>query len=201
MSDVIERASSGRAKCRGCGRAIAKGELRFGEALPNPYGEGDATYWFHPVCAACMRPEKWLAASKTWPETVPDADWLEHAAELGIAHPHLPKLVRAERAPSGRARCQQCREPIEKGAWRIDLQVFEEGRFGAAGSIHASCAEAHFGTADLVDRIRRLTPGLSDDDAAEIARLLSAPAPGLAKTEGDDHSEREEEGLPKRTAG
>jgi hypothetical protein len=201
MSDLIERAASGRAKCRGCGRPIAKGELRFGEALPNPYGEGDATYWFHPVCAACMRPEKWLAAAKTFAELPPDAAWLERTAEIGIAHPELCKLVRAERAPSGRARCQHCRELVEKDVWRLDLQIFQEGRFSPVGSIHASCAEAYFGTSDVLDRIRRLVPELSDEDAKEIEGLLHASSPGLAKTEGDDHSEREEEGLPKRTAG
>src|SRR5258708_6204949 len=39
MPSVIEAASSGRAKCRVCGQAILKGQLRFGEALPNAYGE------------------------------------------------------------------------------------------------------------------------------------------------------------------
>ena len=45
MDHVIEPASSGRAKCRGCGRAIAKGELRLGERLPNPFtDEGEMTH-------------------------------------------------------------------------------------------------------------------------------------------------------------
>jgi hypothetical protein len=44
---VIEPASSGRAKCRGCDRPIAKGELRFGERQPNAFGEGEMTLWFH----------------------------------------------------------------------------------------------------------------------------------------------------------
>ena len=37
----FEVAPSGRSKCRGCGDAIARGEVRFGERLPNPFGEGD----------------------------------------------------------------------------------------------------------------------------------------------------------------
>ena len=57
MTHVIEPASTGRAKCRGCGEKIARGKLRFGERGPNPFGDGDATYWFHPTCAACRRPE------------------------------------------------------------------------------------------------------------------------------------------------
>ena len=35
-------------KCRGCGRPIARGELRFGERLPNAFAEGEMTVWFHP---------------------------------------------------------------------------------------------------------------------------------------------------------
>lgn len=40
MPHVFEHAPSGRAKCRGCDAVIAKGALRFGERLPNPYGDG-----------------------------------------------------------------------------------------------------------------------------------------------------------------
>src|SRR6185369_8457164 len=61
MTSVIERATSGRAKCRACGQAISKGEERFGEALPNAYGEGESLFWFHLRCAACSRPESLLA--------------------------------------------------------------------------------------------------------------------------------------------
>src|SRR5262245_58246039 len=60
MPHVFEPASSGRAKCRGCGNQIEKGTLRFGERIPNPYAEGETTLWFHPVCAAYKRPEAML---------------------------------------------------------------------------------------------------------------------------------------------
>ena len=62
---VIEHASSGRAKCRGCGRPIAKGELRFGERQPNAFGEGEMTLWFHVTCAAYARPESFLEIAAT----------------------------------------------------------------------------------------------------------------------------------------
>jgi poly(ADP-ribose) polymerase-like protein len=62
MSHSIEPATSGRAKCRGCGRPIDKGELRLGEQLPNPYAEGEMTLWFHPTCAAYKRPEALIEA-------------------------------------------------------------------------------------------------------------------------------------------
>jgi hypothetical protein len=35
MPHLFEPAPSGRAECRGCGRRIQRGELRFGERLPN----------------------------------------------------------------------------------------------------------------------------------------------------------------------
>jgi len=190
VPDVLERAPTGRAKCRGCGKAIEKGELRFGEALPNPYREGDAVYWLHPGCAALMRPEKWMALARSQAVDVPDRDELERAAEQGIAHPQLTKLARALRSPSGRARCRQCRNVIDKDAWRLDLQEFEEGRFGAGGSVHVACATSYFGTADILSRIVRLTPELGDGDRTEIEQLLVAPAPhpaepALAKTSGE----------------
>ena len=52
MGDVIEPAPSGRSKCRGCQRKIDKGELRYGEAVPNAFGAGDALHWYHPRCGA-----------------------------------------------------------------------------------------------------------------------------------------------------
>ena len=60
MPHTIEPAASGRAKCRGCGQKIAKDELRFGERLENPYGEGEMTLWFHLVCGVYKRPEPFL---------------------------------------------------------------------------------------------------------------------------------------------
>ncbi|NIL99791.1 MAG: hypothetical protein GTN89_02335, partial [Acidobacteria bacterium] len=60
MPHVLEPATSGRAKCRGCGQAIKKDEIRLGEKLPNPFAEGEMTHWYHPPCAAFKRPETFL---------------------------------------------------------------------------------------------------------------------------------------------
>lgn len=49
MAHTIEPAASGRARWRGCGERIAKGELRLGARLPNPFVEGELTLWFHLV--------------------------------------------------------------------------------------------------------------------------------------------------------
>ncbi|HEY5957709.1 MAG TPA: PARP-type zinc finger-containing protein [Polyangiaceae bacterium] len=177
MPDVIEVAKTGRSKCRGCGRSIARGQLRFGESLLNPYAEGESLFWYHPLCAACMRPEKFGPALDASNESVSDVEWLRHAVSVGIAHPRLPRLVHAERAPSGSAHCRHCRELINKGTWRLALQMFEEGRMQSIGSIHAECAEAYFGTNDILDRIERLTEGLDSTELDEIGtRIRSGPA-------------------------
>lgn len=186
VPDSIQAAPTGRAKCRGCGNAIAKGELRFGETGPNSFGEGEATNWFHLSCASLMRPEKLLPVLEATTDDVPERAWLAEAARFGEEHRRLPRLVRAERASSGRAHCRSCRELIAKGDWRFALQMFEEGRANPIGTIHVSCAEAYFGTADVLARARRLTPDLSDADVAELTKALSVQRPGLAKTQGSD---------------
>jgi hypothetical protein len=191
LPDAIEPALSARAKCRGCGAAIAKGELRFGEALPNAFGEGESMHWFHLACGACMRPEKFGPALEAHAPPPPDADWLKHAVEIGLAHHRLPRLARVERAPSGRATCRSCREIIEKGAFRAALQMFEEGRFSPIGSIHAECCATYFGTKDIVDRMRKLTPSLTDADADELTRLIAVQKPAAVRS---DEAEEPPEG-------
>lgn len=176
MPDLIQAAPSGRAKCRGCAASIAKGELRFGESLPNAYGEGEALSWFHLRCAAAMRPDKLLPVLET-AEAIPDGDALRRVAEQGLAFPRLTRLVRAERAPSGRAHCRSCRELIEKGAWRLSLQLFEDGRFTPIGSIHLACAESYFGTANVLQRLLDATPTFSAAERAELEDGLQHQRP------------------------
>ncbi len=186
VPDSIQPAPTGRAKCRGCGNAIAKGELRFGETGPNSYGEGEATSWFHLACGALMRPEKLEPVLAAQAEPLPEREWLEEIVKGGLEHQRLPRLVRAERASSGRATCRSCRELIAKGDWRLALQMFEEGRPNPIGFIHVSCAEAYFGTADVLGRARRLTPDLSESDMADLQKALSEQRPGLAKTQASE---------------
>jgi hypothetical protein len=182
---VLEPAASGRAKCRGCGRPIAAGEVRFGERLPNPFAAGEMTLWFHPECAAFKRPEPFLEALQALEgegppadgapaHLLPDAGRLRREAERGLAHRRLPRIDGAERAPSGRAQCRSCKEPIPKGAWRIRLVFFEEGRFEPGGFVHARCAPAYFETADLLGRVRRFAPALTEDDLATLRAELAA---------------------------
>lgn len=168
MDHVIEPATSGRAKCRGCGEKIEKDELRFGERGPNPFGEGDATYWFHIVCAACRRPQEFLGV-----DCAAIGEPMRLLAEAGRDHYRLPRIARAERASSGRAKCRQCKQIIAAKSWRIALQIWEEARFTAMGFIHVECSKDYFGTADILPRITRFTPGLTAADLEQIAHALA----------------------------
>ena len=172
MPNVFEAASTGRSKCRGCSQLIAKGELRFGERLPNPFGEGEVTHWFHPPCAAYKRPEPLLQGLAEAQANVPGREALESAARGSLAQPRLPRIDGAERAPSGQARCRHCHEPIEKGAWRIRLVFHEEGTFAPGGFLHVSCRAAYFETADILDHVLHFSRALSADEREELRRAF-----------------------------
>lgn len=180
MPHVIERASTGRAKCRGCGGAIAKDTWRVGEAVPNPFADGEnaeARHWYHPRCAAYRRPVAFLdAVAHADAAPFDDRERLLEEARRGVAHERLPRLDQAERAPSGRAACRQCRTPIPKDAWRLTLRFWEEGRFVPAGYLHPGCVAQYAGTGDVLDRVRVFTPTLTDADLAELAAALAAGA-------------------------
>jgi len=172
---LIQPATTGRSKCRGCGEHIAAGVSRFGENLPNPFAEGETTHWFHLDCAAFKRPKPFLETLEARPEQLDDAERLLAEARRGLAHRRLPRINGAERDPSGRAQCRSCRASIPKGAWRIPLVFYEEGRFAPSGFIHVGCAQAYFETTDVLTRLKRFAPSLSEED-------LKALAAGLAGT-------------------
>jgi len=172
MPHIFEPAASARSKCRGCGRALAKGELRFGERMPNPFAEGtELTLWFHPACAAYKRPEALLESLASAPDTI-DAGALRAIAEASNARSRLQRIDGAERA-RGQATCRQCREPIKRGDWRIRLVFFEEGRFNPAGYIHIGCRGAYFECDDVVERALHFSAGLSEDERAELRAALT----------------------------
>ena len=174
MANVFEPAASGRSKCRGCSRPIARGELRFGERLPNPFGDGEMTIWFHPLCAAYKRPEPLLQALAEAQVLIPDRDDLERAARSQLAHRRLPRISGVERAPSGQAKCRSCREPIERGGWRIRLVFYEEGQFAASGFVHLACAKAYFETSDILDPMLHFSPDLSEGEREELRACADA---------------------------
>ncbi len=171
MEPVFEIAPTGRARCRGCARPIAKGEVRFGERIENPYGEGSTTLWFHPRCGAYRRPEPFLTALNGTAEDVRDTKELADAARLGVAHRRLPRLAGAESSPTGRARCRHCRELIGKDSWRLSLVFYQDGRFEPSGFVHAGCAEEYLGTADVAGRCAHFS-NLSEEDCAALEEAL-----------------------------
>jgi len=174
MSNVFEPASSGRAKCRGCSRAIARGELRFGERLPNPFAEGEMTVWFHPLCAAYKRPEPLLQALGEAQQELADRARLERAARSQLAHRRLPRISGAERAPGAQAKCRHCRQPIERGSWRVRLVFYEEGQFAPGGFVHLACRKEYFETDDILAPLLHFSPDLSDADRGELRSLLES---------------------------
>ena len=175
MSGIFELASSGRAKCRGCGQPIGKGELRLGDKLPNPFADGEMTHWFHPLCAAYKRPEPVLEALAAATLPVEDRERLERIARHGVAHHRLPRIDGAERSPTSQARCRHCHEPIERGHWRIRLVFHQDGRFEPAGFVHLACRAAYFETADLGGPTLHFSAGLDAAARAELQEKLQAP--------------------------
>ena len=176
---VFEPAPTGRAKCRGCGQPIAKGELRFGERIPNPFAEGETTLWFHPLCAAYKRPEAVLETlGQAGAHLPPDPGALESAARASSVQRRLPRIDGAERSPTGQAKCRSCREPIAKGEWRIRLRIYEEGMFSPAGFVHLSCRRAYFETDDILEHALHFSPSLTEEERADLARAVAADAGG-----------------------
>ena len=170
MPHVFEHASSGRAKCRGCGVLIQKGELRFGERLANPYADGEMTLWFHPMCAAFKRPEAMLELLAETSFADLDRESLDRAAKASAAQRRLQRIDGAERAKAGQANCRHCHERIEKGSWRIRLVIFEEGRFNPSGFIHFTCSPEYFENHDVLEHVFHFSPTLTDAEREELRR-------------------------------
>jgi hypothetical protein len=173
MAHVFEPAASGRAKCRGCGQPLPKGEIRFGEKLANPFAEGEITHWFHPLCAAYKRPEAILEALQASTEA-PARESLEQAARGTLAFAKLARIDGAERAPGGQARCRQCKELIEKGGWRIRLVFHEEGTFSPGGFIHLACRVAYFEAGEIAEHVLHFSPALDEVSRTELKEALAS---------------------------
>lgn len=182
----IEIAKSGRASCRSCNKPIAKGERRFGEEMPNPYGDtGSVSYrWHHLLCAAKERPSQLKQALARDEEDFPGR---EEALEALAAWEEQQKakhkptgLPYAERAPNERARCRQCREPITKGTLRVAVErPVEQRSFGTSnvGYLHATCASAYRHGVPELAALRAHSTGLDADELATLERLLREGPP------------------------
>ena len=173
MPHVFEPAASARSKCRGCGRTLDKGELRFGERLPNPFAEGtELTLWFHPLCSAYKRPESLLESLPDAPDALGDREALRTIAQASSARSRLQRIDGVERA-RGQATCRQCRAPIKRGDWRIRLTFFEEGRFNPAGFIHVGCRGTYFECDDVLEHALHFSRDLTPEERVEAQAALT----------------------------
>jgi hypothetical protein len=86
--------------------------------------------------------------------------------------------------PSGQAKCRSCHEPIARGAWRIRLAFWEEGRFSTGGYVHVGCRKAYIGTDEVLDRTLQFSPDLSDGERDELAHACSGANPDRAPASG-----------------
>jgi hypothetical protein len=141
-----------------------KGEVRLGEEVPNPFGDGTATHWYHLRCGALRRPAAFLEALDAMNEEVKELvssserDALRALAEPGTEFYRLCRFVKVEEASSGRARCQGCRKLIDKGQLRIVLERIEDGMVSGSGFVHVDCAHQYAGAVDgILERVKSLS--------------------------------------------
>jgi hypothetical protein len=159
LRGVLEVAANARAKCRACSASIGKGSLRVGVIAPNPFAEGETTYWFHSECAARRLPAAFQqAATEASSELAAPLLPLLPAVERRVQHPRLARLSAVDSAPTGRARCRQCRQTIDKGSTRVALSLFNSGRFDPIGYAHLTCLEAYVGTGILPEDLSLPAP-------------------------------------------
>lgn len=177
MADIIEVAKSGRASCRTCRQPIPKGDLRFGEEQVNQFsGDGDMTHrWHHMACAAQKLPNKLKDAMEVFADEIPGKEELEKAIAEAVVKlkGKSDAFPYADVAPTGRAKCIQCRAAIEKGALRVAVE--REIAMGmsttvGAGYLHPGCVSQYLEAnekgplEDLIVALRKHTTGLSPEE-------------------------------------
>ena len=168
MPHRVELSPSGRASCRGCKKAIAKGVPRFAEEVPNPFSDdgGVASRYWHLECAAPRLANALAPALAAFEGEIPD-----RAAIDSLVADHLkPPMPYAERAPNGRARCRACDESIAKGELRVAFERTFESPMGpqpGQAYAHARCLPRYL------------------EREVERGREALAPAALLAALEGD----------------
>jgi Poly(ADP-ribose) polymerase and DNA-Ligase Zn-finger region len=175
MAETIEVAKTGRARCRVCRQPIEKGALRFGEEQPSAFGEGLQWAWHHLTCAAKKKPAQVRRALESFTGEVPDRPELEALLESKDSEA-ASEFPHAERAPTGRSRCLECKQPIEKDALRvaIERQVDLGGMARAsAGYLHPRCAKQHLQDPELLTRLRENSRGLSGPDLEELEQQVA----------------------------
>ena len=175
MAHLIEAAKSGRSTCRTCQKLIEKGAIRFGFETAG-FDGNPGHVWHHLACAA----KRFPAQVK---ETLPNfSGELPNRAELEVILAAPPAKAAggeksypfAERAATGRAKCQACGEAIGKGTYRIgverDIEVMGTIRKGA-GYYHPACS-SELGEG-LLEKLKPNSE-LSAEEFTELSGLLAA---------------------------
>jgi hypothetical protein len=163
--DRIEEARSGRSRCRACGVAIEKGELRFGQVLVDGH---DFMEWFHLACAQARTPARLapvLAASELAKAALPPPP----DAALG-------RLIAVERA-KGRASCHACERAIAKASLRVAVRLEPDPanpEFARKGFIHLACARGYAEGADVAAYLVKRSTKLAKPDRAALVGVLAA---------------------------
>lgn len=172
---IIETSKSSRASCRKCRSKIAKGELRFGEMSDMSYGDEPSYRWFHLNCAAQSRALGLEQALNDYDGDVPDLDALKATIEK-TKKKIKPAFPYAETAPSGRSKCLECSDKIEKGDLRVAIE--REVEMGdavrkTAGYLHPDCAYDHTKDADMFDAIDKNSHGLTNEQLDILSEAFS----------------------------
>jgi hypothetical protein len=135
-------------------------------------------FWHHLTCAATKKPLLVKEALASFTGNVPDRSALDDL--LNNAKTKAPAGERpypfAERAATGRSKCMQCDEAIEKGALRVAVErEVDTGSFvrKGPGYLHATCAMEHTGDEELLEKVKKNTPELTPADVEELTAALS----------------------------
>jgi poly [ADP-ribose] polymerase len=178
MPNIIETAKTGRAGCRTCKQPIAKGDLRFGEEVPNAFSAGDMTYnWHHLPCAAKKKPSALKQALDDTDQNVPDKEALMKTIEENAKNEKPTVLPYAEYAPTARASCVGCSEKIEKGHLRVAVESEDDGSpFPRSGPryLHVACAPEHAGDApdEFFEKVKNNSKNVETKDMQELKAAL-----------------------------
>lgn len=183
MANHIEEAKSGRASCRTCKKTIAKGELRLGVEAANAFGDTPSMQWHHLPCAAGKLPAELKEALGAYAGDVPDRAALDQAIADAYAKGNAKPggFPYVDRAPTGRAKCMECGEAIEKDSLRVAVErEFEVGASvqRGAGYLHPKCVKDNLenvgGSADEMITGLRANSRLPEADLDGVIAQLQA---------------------------
>ncbi|MFT7669700.1 MAG: hypothetical protein ACI8X5_002405 [Planctomycetota bacterium] len=181
---IIEAARSGRSKCKSCRKAILKDALRLGVMVEGPFGAGHM--WYHLTCSAKRLFEKLEEAyqceawnfAKIVPTDLPPLEELSKLKEeADLKKVEKKELPYCEPAPSGRARCKQCDELIEKGATRV--VVGREVEFGQQTrttpiNVHPGCVADALHAEDSATEPDGFAQALRDNSKGQESAMIDS---------------------------